>query len=148
MLCSLPPATDDFIALDSILVPTFSPSVRDKLQQAGFLGSYALVPSTGDVCFKTQVAVRATFLEVREWDIFRTRGDDAGGRDHGARVSEVLKPLMQDLGDQARKHLEEITAERTASAGDALQAADQAWDLLTIRWTQVLKAVEGYLNVH
>lgn len=124
---------DDDIRLDHLLLPTLSESTRDQLQDVGFLGPYSLLPSTNELCFKTQVAVRAVLLTCNEWEYFLSSGEDLS-INHDKDVDDFVRKLLQEHQDEARNNLNEVKA---LSEG-------QARSVLVLRWTQIVDAMAAF----
>ncbi|KAK6428985.1 hypothetical protein LTR95_014871 [Oleoguttula sp. CCFEE 5521] len=149
---------DDEIRLDHVILPQLSEDVKSQLQDLGYLGSYALLPTEyscsgssncgecdGQVwepCFKTQVAVRAAVLSCNEWEYFATSGEDLV-EDQSHAVFEWLRPFL----DKFR-----LDAEREVSATDRLRVTDKenaaAWASLQTRWRQIRSALATYLEAN
>lgn len=139
-ICSSPqsgPSPDDEIRLDHLIIPSLDSSIRDQLQDVGFLGGYSLSPSTNEICFKTEVAVRATLLTSNEWEYFVSNGEDLG-EDQSQEVARFLKALLVPYREEVLLKLEELEAMQNAQAA--------AQELLKGRWDQILNATDGYLQ--
>ena len=117
-------SADDEIRLDHVILPHLPESTKSQLQDVGFLGAYALLPSEypcsrkeakieaegcaancrqpSELCFKTQVAVRAVLLTANEWEYFVTNGEDLSG-DKSAAVKKWLQPHLQHLAADSIK---------------------------------------------
>jgi hypothetical protein len=122
---------DDEVRLDHVIIPHLSEETKSQLQDVGFLGGYALLPTEypcdrklkvedirkeipckdhcrqpWELCFKTQVAVRAVLLTANEWEYFVTNGEDLSG-DQSAAVNKWLQPHLQGMAAEAlKKHVE------------------------------------------
>ena len=127
------PSPDDDIRLDHIVLPKLEESVKAQLQDVGFLGAYALLPQPNELCFKTQVAVRAQLLTANEWEYFMTNGEDMSSDQSGA-VKAFMVPLMKTYHDECVMHI--------GSIGEDSPAAD----LVKTRWTQIQRAVDAYID--
>ncbi|PNS19608.1 hypothetical protein CAC42_7452 [Sphaceloma murrayae] len=75
---TVPNSADDSISLDSAIMPNLTISQKHDLEAVGFLGNYSLTPSTNEICFRTQVALRARRQTSNEWEFFMNCGDDIG----------------------------------------------------------------------
>lgn len=129
------PSPDDDIRLDHLILPQLSGSVKGQLQDVGFLGVYGLLPAHNELCFKTQVAVRAALFTSNEWEYFMLEGVDLS-QDRSKEVDEFVKPLLQAY------HTECITnIELLANKGE-----EQPIRLLLLRWKQIEEALEAYLT--
>ncbi|KAI6927477.1 hypothetical protein D0869_16038 [Hortaea werneckii] len=124
---------DDDIRLDHILLPKLEERVKAQLQDVGFLGAYALLPQSNELCFKTQVAVRAQLLTANEWEYFMTNGEDMSSDQSGA-VKAFMVPLMRTYYDECVVRIGSLGGESTAA------------DLMKTRWTQIQRAVDAYIN--
>ena len=146
---------DDEIRLDHVVLPHLSDHTKSQLQDVGFLGAYALVPSEyhslndtcgskclqpWEICFKTQVAVRAAILTCNEWEYFVTNGEDLSG-DKSSLVRQWLLPHLQ-------KYCEDVLGrvDPEEYLRDSFAAYPVAVDLLKTRWQQVRDAVDNYIQ--
>lgn len=120
------------------------------MQDVGFLGAYALLPSEypcerktakacemkcrqpWEICFKTQVAVRAVLLTANEWEYFVTNGEDLSGDKSGV-VFEWLKPFLEEL----KREAEEKVRVLGEMEGGVEREFAGAVGLLKGRWEQV-----------
>ncbi|EME38939.1 hypothetical protein DOTSEDRAFT_75593 [Dothistroma septosporum NZE10] len=130
--------TDDDIRLDHIVLSTMPESTREALQDVGFLGGYALLPGTNELCFKTQVAIRAILLTANEWEYFIANGEDLSG-DQSAKVRSWLKPRMKEYRKAAASKQEEL---------EKLEVKDEEQEavrLLKLRWRHIQDAVNAFL---
>ena len=124
---------DDDIRLDHILLPKLEERVKAQLQDVGFLGAYALLPQSNELCFKTQVAVRARLLTANEWEYFMTNGEDMSS-DQSVAVKAFMVPLMRTYYDECVVRIGSLGGESTAAG------------LMKTRWTQIQRAVDAYIN--
>lgn len=95
------PSPDDDVRLDHLIIPRLSESIQQHLQDLGFLGAYALIPATNELCFRAQVAIRAALLTCTEWEFFATNGEDLAS-DQTDAVKNFLRARLtgtQILGD-------------------------------------------------
>lgn len=99
------------------------------------MGAYALIPSTNELCFKTQVAIRATILTSNEWEHFATNGEDLSV-DHTPEVNRIVKGLLLEYCVEALQKVQEI---ETWPAG--LPA-----DLVRARWAQIVDAINAFIH--
>lgn len=97
------------------------------MQDTGYLGNYALIPSDGTVCFKTQVAVRAQLLSANEWEYFSLNGEDMSA-DRSNEVAQWLEPLFKDYEKEARRRIADMNAS---------DEQEVAVNLIRERWTQI-----------
>lgn len=119
------PSPDDDIRLDHIILPTLSEEVRSRLQDVGFLGGYALLPATKELCFKTQVAIRATFLTANEWEYFMGTGEDLG-EDCTAEVERRVRESCKSYLEQKLQAMEALRKmERTGMRDTLLERWEQ-----------------------
>ncbi|KAK4543363.1 hypothetical protein LTR36_005506 [Oleoguttula mirabilis] len=133
------PNIDDDIRLDHVLLPKLSDNIRSQLQDVGFLGAYALLPATNELCFKTQVAVRAVLLTCNEWEYYMSNGEDLSS-DYTAAVKEFMRPLLQEYHANAMGHIKWLHSKRPDGHLEA------AAGLLMTRWKQIAEALEAYLE--
>jgi hypothetical protein len=150
---------DDEVRLDHVIIPHLSDETKSQLQDVGFLGGYALLPSEypcsressdddpwgircsencrqpWELCFKTQVAVRAVLLTANEWEYFVTNGEDLSG-DQSAAVNKWLQPHLQGLATEALEKKAEL---QKLLDGDEPLAKDRAVGvkMLHDRWSQI-----------
>ncbi|TIA23154.1 SET domain-containing protein [Aureobasidium pullulans] len=132
---------DDEIRLDHVILPHLSGSQQNALQDVGFFGGYALLPSTGELCFKTQVAVRSVLLTANEWEHFMGSGEDLAD-DKENDVQDWLKPCLQSYVEEAKEAvdaLKSLSEEKTGDLANKLQ-------LLRARWEQIQLALEDFLG--
>ena len=127
------PSADDEIRLDHLIIPKLDAEVKPQLQDVGFLGSYSLIPSTGELCFKTQVAIRATMLTANEWEYFILNGEDLSV-DYTPTVNTYVKQLLTDYRSEAEQKLQLL----------AEQAQTTAQGLLILRWSQIIDAIDTF----
>lgn len=134
------PSADDDTRLDHLLLPEFSPEARIQLQDVGFLGAYALLPAINELCFKTQVAVRAKLLTCNEWEYFMTNGEDLA-EDQTAAVDQFVSSLLVTYREDAEQKLRLIDERSRDGALEKTQAA-----LLRARWMQIYNAIQAFLE--
>lgn len=138
---------DDEIRLDHVILPRLSESQQSILQDVGFLGGYALDPSTNELCFKTQVAVRSVLLTANEWEHYMGSGEDLAS-DKDPEVIEWLRPALEDYVEQAEAAVERLTALKRGASGAAEPSKLFAskLELLQARWEQILSALTRFLE--
>ncbi|PPJ59289.1 hypothetical protein CBER1_04201 [Cercospora berteroae] len=139
--------SDDDIRLDHIVDAKLSPTTKSQLQDVGYSGSYTLFPASShrvqpEICFRTQVAVRAELLTANEWEYFMLNGEDMTS-DQSGKAKEWLRPLLEEYRDQARDKLAEL-AKLEPEEGSA-DAGAVFW--LKIRWEQIKQALNAFLGV-
>lgn len=124
------------------------------------MGAYALLPSSypcnhskvpktcvtkcrqpWEICFKTQVAVRAVLLTANEWEYFVTNGEDLSG-DKFAAVNEWLRPHLQGLRSEATEKIQALEA----LSGDVSRDHDLAVSMMKERWTQIDVHLGNFLD--
>ena len=127
------PSVDDDIRLDHIIIPNLDPKVRDQLQDVGFLGAYALLPASNELCFKTQVAVRAALLTSNEWEYYIANGEDLAV-DQTPIVYEFVKKLLQDYRVDAVQKLQVLREQEDTTVRA----------ILCLRWTQIIEAIDAF----
>lgn len=103
-----------------------------------------------DICFKTQVAVRAELLTANEWEYFVANGEDLSG-DKSAAVGKWLAPVLQkyrhrahgawaDLAGQT-KGVDPPKVKDVKAGGHGL-----AIQILTTRWLQHVDAIGSAID--
>lgn len=154
---------DDEIRLDHAVIPHLSEEIKSQLQDVGFLGGYALLPSEypcdrsysakkasgcaakcrqpWDICFKTQVAVRAVLLTANEWEYFVSNGEDLSG-DKSAAVRKWLQPHLQSLRTEAIEKQGQLE-----KLGEAIKEEHAlAASMLRERWSQISVHLGLYID--
>lgn len=101
------------------------------MRDTGYLGNYALIPSDGTVCFKTQVAVRAQLLSANEWEYFILNGEDMGA-DRSEEVAKWLEPLLNDFEKEARSKI---------AGMEQWDGQEVAVGLIRERWLQIVEGL-------
>lgn len=100
---------DDWTPLDEYVLPLLDTEQKQRLEENGLLGKYVL-DVNGNVCHRTQCALRALFLPLRRWERF-VAGVDDGEKDQAkvnelsngkvlkeyARVAETMRHQLADL---------------------------------------------------
>ncbi|KAI4726787.1 SET domain-containing protein [Aureobasidium sp. EXF-10728] len=132
---------DDEIRLDHVILPRLTASQQSALQDVGFLGGYALLPSSGELCFKTQVAVRSVLLTANEWEHFMGSGEDLAD-DKENEVLDWLKAPLESYVEEAKEavaFLKTLSEEKTGDLVNKLK-------LLQARWEQIQTALEDFLK--
>jgi len=117
-------------------------SQRENLRDVGYMGSYILTPSTGEICFRTQVAVRSVLLTANEWEYFMGAGEDLAG-DKSESVQKWLNSSIENLVREAKENIEHVTTLMKASDNAAKQARAE---LVVERWKQIKRALELWLR--
>lgn len=128
-VCSHQPnghSPDDDIRLDHLILPKLSQDVRERLQDVGFLGAYALLPATNELCFKTQVAVRAALQTCNEWEYFVACGEDLS-EDHTLEVERFVEPLLLEYRKVAFEYCD-------------------APGMIGLRWQQIGEAIDNFVR--
>jgi hypothetical protein len=160
---------DDEVRLDHVIIPHLSEETKSQLQDVGFLGGYALLPSEypckrepkdddpwrircsencrqpWEPCFKTQVAVRAVLLTANEWQYFVTNGEDLSG-DQSAAVNKWLQPHLQDLRAEALQKQADLQKLRDGGEGPLSEDRAVGIRMLHDRWSQISKHLDNFLN--
>jgi hypothetical protein len=116
----------DETTLDAHLCPRFSTAERTKLEEAGFWAGYKLDADT-PVCYRTQVALRALFLNDRQWKqvVSGIRSEDMDRETADKELLTVLKSYEKEV----RSKLKEIDMSK---AGE-----EHMREILRSRWLQV-----------
>lgn len=112
----------DALALDPVVLPLFTPSQRDLLASAGYLGNYFLnamtppltrtmtanggEPEINDlVCYRTTTALRLLCMPLRKWK----RGVSGGFDDadtHGRQVVNLILKVLSTYSRMAEEKLQ------------------------------------------
>ena len=127
------PSIDDDIRLDHLILPKLNPDIQSQLQDVGFLGAYALLPANNELCFKTQVAVRAAILTCNEWEYFVTNGEDLSV-DYTTAVNDFVKKLLVEYRGLALGKISELRGLGNSTAKGTL----------SLRWTQIIDAIDAF----
>ena len=137
---NLPSNSDDSIALDDLILGNVTPNQREALLSVGYLGNYSLTPASGEVCFRTQVAVRSLLLTSNEWEFFMGSGDDIA-EDKSEAVRTWLIQTIQAGREVMEAKMNQLQQVRDDGVGNA--------DVLTLildRWTEILAALDQYIE--
>ena len=120
----------DETTLDAHLCPRFSPELKKKLDEVGFWAEYKLDADT-PVCYRTQVALRALFLNDRQWRQVASgmRSEDRDREEANKELLSVLRPYEKEIRGTIRK-IEE------SNAGD-----EEMRETLRKRWVQIKELV-------
>ncbi|KAK8000076.1 SET domain-containing protein [Apiospora arundinis] len=128
----------DEVGLDDVLLPRLSDSAKDKLSEVGFLGGYVL--DAGNVCYRTQVALRALCClqtgREEEWRRFIEDGEDADA----ARQGEV-DGLFISMLEEYREQTIGKTLLKVAAMKDEEGSSKDQRELLCKRWRHVDRLV-------
>lgn len=135
------PADDD-VRLDHLIIPQLSAQIQGQLQNTGFLGSYALLPASNELCFRTQVAVRAKLLTCNEWEYFVTNGEDLAG-DHSEEVEGFVGKLLGRWREEALKKIDEILK---LEYGNEILSCAEAEKMVVMRWVQIIEGLDRFLE--
>lgn len=106
------------------------------MQDVGFLGGHALLPADNEMCFKTQVAVRAVLLTCNEWEHFLSSGEDLTV-DHTPAVVAWVQELLVAYREVAVQRLANI---------DKIEWNDVARSSLRLRWNQIVDAIDRFVE--
>ena len=126
-------SADDDIRLDHLLLPRLSEQTRAQLADVGYLGGYSLLPAANELCFKTQVAVRAELLTCNEWEFFVGMGEDMTV-DHTGEVERFVRGILSEYRDEAVEWIRESRK---------LEIEVQR-NLLVLRWQQIVDAIDRF----
>ncbi|KAI5209307.1 hypothetical protein AUEXF2481DRAFT_3484 [Aureobasidium subglaciale EXF-2481] len=132
---------DDEIRLDHVILPRLTNTQQSALQDVGFLGGYALLPSSGGLCFKTQVAVRSVLLTANEWEHYMGSGEDLAD-DKDEEVLDWLKPALELYVEEAKAAVAALEVQSEEKTGDLANKLK----LLQARWEQIEAALESFLE--
>lgn len=104
----------DETTLDAQICSRFSPDQKKKLEDAGFWADYKLDANT-PVCYRTQVALRALFLNDRQWKQIAS-GIRSEDQDREAADKELLSVLKQ-YEKEVRATMREIDVLKVGEVG-------------------------------
>lgn len=145
------PSADDEIRIDKEVLTVLSDNVKQQLSDLGYLGPFALIPSRGDdgrttgweLCFKTQVAIRAKLLTCNEWEYFASTGEDIGD-DMSTEVFNAMTTVLTELVVASNQHADEVDGAKPENMTDT--AFKSARELTKQRWKQIADSVEAFLQ--
>jgi hypothetical protein len=132
---------DDEVRLDHVILPRLTEGQQNALKDVGFLGGYALLPGSGELCFKTQVAVRSVLLTANEWEHFMGSGEDLAD-DKESDVYAWLTPSLESYVQEANEAIGALKSLSAASTGDVANKLK----LLQARWEQIRAALMDFLE--
>ncbi|CZR58438.1 uncharacterized protein PAC_08330 [Phialocephala subalpina] len=124
----------DEVLLDDYILPLLSSEKKERLKDAGFWGKYIL--DGREVCYRTQVALRAQCLSARKWQRF-VDGSDDGDEDEEA-VNEVLLKVLKRYKKDADKTAKQVRAIKDGEANHR--------DTLARRWKQISNLLQRAIN--
>ena len=116
----------DEISLDEDILKLFSEEQKQKLKEAGFLGTYVLDRET--VCYRTQVALRLLYIPPNRWECLVANGLEDGDK-HQVAVNKILLKALKARLDSVCERLEQV------KALDCELSSQR--DTLSRRWTQI-----------
>ncbi|KAF2723673.1 SET domain-containing protein [Polychaeton citri CBS 116435] len=134
------PDKDDSISIDHLVIPALPEDIKQRLQDTGFLGGYVLAPAANEICFKTQVAIRAILLTCNEWEYFVTNGEDLG-QDASADVTKFLEELFLQWKGEI-----ELKLNTTKKRIPLLEEKQGVLLLLHNRWLQITQAMTSFIT--
>lgn len=136
----LPDNIDDSVPLDDVILANVTLDQRTALQSVGYLGNYSLTPDTGDICFRTQVAIRSIMLTSNEWEFFMGSGEDIAEDKTDAvrqRLVDMIRTGMSSMHDKVSQ-LEKI---RKNGEGN-----EEVISMVLSRWKEILDALQRYID--
>jgi len=136
----LPDNKDDSLPLSPILLPHFTAPQLSALRDVGYEGNYSLDPSTHELCFRTQVAVRSVLLTANEWEFFMSSGEDIGV-DMSGKVVEWVKVKAREWLVQAREAIKGV--ENRVEDRETVKAR---MDLVLVRWRELEHGFEQWVQ--
>lgn len=120
----------DEVSLDAYILPKLSRNEKELLEGKGFLGNYML--DANNVCYRTQVALRAMCLGENLWLDFLD-----GQRDEDVDQKQVDEILLKVL-EQYKKDIEQMKERvNDVSVGDVMR------NMLRDRWQQIQELVDA-----
>ncbi|KAK0633604.1 hypothetical protein B0T14DRAFT_533790 [Immersiella caudata] len=120
----------DEVRLDEVLLPELTARQKEELDEFGFLGNYVL--DSDEVCYRTQVALRAICLPSSEWMRAVQGGDDEEA--HQEKVDKLLVSILLKYIIKIDDTLERIGL---LEEGEPCQR-----DILCLRWQQIRRLVD------
>lgn len=84
------------------------------------------MPAKNELCFKTQVAVRAMLLTCNEWEYFVASGEDLSV-DYSGDVDEYVEVLLRGYRMQALE-------------------GSKVTGMTGLRWRQIVDAIDAFLE--
>lgn len=145
----------DTLCLDPwMLAPStgIEKSQAHRLRKAGYLDNYHIVAveGAGEVCHRTQVAVRAAVMRPARWQQY-VRGKDLAA-DGDAEANEFIREQLlvpfRDIATQSLRGLDNTeestweTVRRQLHGSQDQQCLDQIKSTLVLRWKQILRLLD------
>ncbi|KXJ93752.1 hypothetical protein Micbo1qcDRAFT_220387 [Microdochium bolleyi] len=124
----------DEVLLDDLLLARLDDRQKEALEEAGFLGRYAL--DRDGVCYRTQVAVRQVCCKPGEWRRFVMGADD--GESSQGEVDGLVLQMLREYLQTAVKVSDKIV---TMVAGRPEQR-----DMLSSRWRQIQELLRLHIE--
>lgn len=121
------------ISLDEVILPYLNAATKGLLQDAGYLGNYALTPNSNEICFRTQVALRSKLFNSTEVDYFITNGEDLTD-DRSDQVEKLLCSFLVDFLPTIDRNIAALMKVQTEMNGKSAIP-----DVIT-RWYQIKQA--------
>ncbi|KAF4548599.1 SET domain-containing protein 3 [Elsinoe fawcettii] len=140
---TLPDSADDVIQLDGIIMPQLSKSDKQDLESVGYLGNYTLFPSTNEICFRTQVALRVRCTTSNEWEYFMNSGDDIGA-DMDDKIKLDLATMIQ--GSTQSRELD-LGSLKTAAEHAVKPTLRSAIEQIIQRHHQITSALTAFRSI-
>ncbi|KUJ07277.1 SET domain-containing protein [Mollisia scopiformis] len=124
----------DVVSLDDYILPLLSAEKKELLKESGFLGNYVL--DNAEVCYRTQVALRAQCLSTRKWQRFMDGSDD--GADDQEAVNEVLLKALKRYHKDTEKYFKQVSATK--------EGEESHRDMLSRRWKQISNLLQREID--
>jgi hypothetical protein len=118
----------DEVGLDDIILPELSKAQTQELEDAGFLGNYRL--DVGQVCYRTQIALRILCMELEGWRRVVDGVDDADD------TQEVVDGLLLRLLGRYDGDVVKIISDVEGLPDEGVYSEGQK-TMLVRRWTQI-----------
>jgi hypothetical protein len=128
----------DEISLDPYILPLFSASQKEKLDEVGFLGNYAL--DQREVCYRTQVALRILCLPLRKWQRF-ANGADYGEQDQKD-VDHLLLEVLEMYQKDITKTIKEIRGVKEGLSSQR-ETLSKRWKQLSLLLQTAIDRIQG-----
>jgi hypothetical protein len=116
----------------------FSASQKEKLDEVGFLGNYAL--DQREVCYRTQVALRILCLPLRKWQRF-ANGADYGEQDQKD-VDHLLLEVLEMYQKDITKTIKEIRGVKEGLSSQR-ETLSKRWKQLSLLLQTAIDRIQG-----
>jgi hypothetical protein len=107
----------DYITLDEYLLPMLSTKAKGTLEKMGYLGNYVFCD--GEICWRTEIALRAEVSSPEELHIFAMKGQKVSKEaeeEYKAFHDEFVKKLREDIEGQVTRLKSKAFSDRYGQA--------------------------------